>query len=259
MTAPTPERALRLALVGWGLADLAMGRRRAGIAWLVLELLLGAGVVAATLIWADTTWYLVPYLAGVAFLVIWAAHAVATFRRARSLQAASTSPARSPAATIAWLAVPLLVWGTGFWLVGAGAATPSAVVDDFLERWPELEIPGAVVGPISGEDIDHVASMALADLALDCAMGRLPRDCDATQKNLLRDVRFTVSFADETHATAVAELVEYERVPTRLLWIFQGTDLRPVPIETVMSLRLEAQPATLGARRWTIVNASVGR
>ena len=252
----SPERALRLSLVGWGLGHLAMGRSRAGLAWLALEAVMLAAVAAATLLWADTTWYLLPFLLGVAFLVLWAAQAVAAYRRARSMHAASPeSRPRSPAATIAWLTLPLLAWGTGFWLVGTGAATPSAVVDDFLGRWPELPIPTAVVSPISGEDTDHVASMALADLALSCAMGRLAADCDAAPQNLLRDVRFSISATDETHATAVAELVEYERFPTRFLWIFQGADLRPVPIETVLTLQMEAKPAALGAHRWSIVNA----
>ena len=76
MTVP-PERALRLALVGWGLGDLAMGRRRAAIAWLAAEALAISVLAAATSLLADTTWYLSPYLLGVAFLVAWAAKAVA--------------------------------------------------------------------------------------------------------------------------------------------------------------------------------------
>ena len=37
--APTnPGRVLRLALLAWGLGDLAMGRRTAGIAWLIAEI-----------------------------------------------------------------------------------------------------------------------------------------------------------------------------------------------------------------------------
>ncbi len=254
MTAP--ERALRLSLVGWGLGHLAIGRSRAGIAWLALEAAMLAAVGTASYLWADTTWYLLPFLLGVAFLVLWAAQAVDAFRRARSLHAAAPdSTPRSPAATIAWLTLPLLAWGTGFWLVAASAATPSAVLDDFVTRWPELEIPAAVVSPTSGEDIDHVASMALANLSLACEVGRLAGDCDAATKNLLRDVRFTISSIDDTQATAVAELVEYERFPSRFLWIFQGADLRPVPIETVLTLELQTQSAVLGAQRWSIVNA----
>jgi hypothetical protein len=257
MTAPPPERVLRLSLIGWGLGEMAMGRSRIGLAWMIAEALLLAAVVATTLLWADTTWYLVPFLLGVAFLVTWTAQAVIAFRRARSMQAASpAAPPRSPAAVAAWLMVPLLVWGTGFWLVGGHAATPSAVVDEFVSRWSQLEIPAAVVGPISGDDIDRVASTALANLALSCAIGELAAaDCGANTKNLLRDVRFTISQGDEGHATAVAELVRFERFPSRFLGIFQGADLRPVPIETVLTLELETQPAALGAQRWTIVNA----
>ena len=35
------------------------------------------------------------------------------------------TPVGSPAAAMVWLSLPLLVWGTAFWLVGAQAATPA--------------------------------------------------------------------------------------------------------------------------------------
>jgi hypothetical protein len=258
VTPPPPERVLRLSLIGWGLGEMAMGRSRIGLAWLVAEALLLVSVAATTLLWADTTWYLVPFLLGVAFLVTWTGQAVLAFRRARSMQAASpAAPPRSPAAIVAWLTVPLLAWGTGFWLVGGHAATPAAPVDEFVSRWSELEIPAAVVGPISGEDIDHVASMALGHLSLSCITGELAAaDCGGSTKDLLRDVRFTISQGDEGHATAVAQLVRFERFRSRFLGIFQGADLRPVPIRTVLTLELETQQAAWGARRWVIVNAA---
>ncbi|HEX2194922.1 MAG TPA: hypothetical protein VHK63_08230 [Candidatus Limnocylindria bacterium] len=251
----TPERALRLALVGWGLGDLAMGRMRAGMAWLSLEAILLAATTAATLLLAETTWYLAPFLLGVAFLAIWAAKAVATYRHARSLRdAAPMAPQRSPALTIAWLAIPLLAWGTGFWLLAAEHATPAAVVDRFVARWPDVDVPSAIVS-YRGPDVDRVGGMALAELTRLCALGRLADDCADAPQNLLRDVRVSVEAIDTTHAVAVAELVEYRQESTRLLGIFEAGELVPVAVASVLRLELEALPAALGSREWVIVNA----
>lgn len=262
MTA-APDRALRLALIGWGLGHLAIGRTRAGTAWLVGEALLLAAVAAATLLWADTTWYLVPFLLGVGFLVLWTAQAVAAYRAARSLHAAAPgSRPRSPAATIAWLTVPLLTWGTGFWLIGTGAASPAGATDAFVARWAELEPlppPGPDPATLGADAVDREAGLALFRLQQLCDEGALAEDCDASTKDLLRDVRITITSADGGAASAIAELVTYERFPSRFLGIFDAADLRPVPVETVLTLDLRAGPAAWGAERWAIVNASAGR
>lgn len=248
---------MRLALIGWGLADLAMGRTRGGVAWLALELLMIAAIVATSVLLAGTTWYLVPYLLGVAFLALWAASAVRAYHRARSLQGASTAAPRSPAATIAWLTLPLLAWGTGFWLFAAEAATPAAVMDRFVSRWADLEpMEPAPFEPISGGPfVDREAAEALWRLQELCDAGRLADDCDDATENLLRDVRVTIAERDGTHASAEAELVQYRRVPTTLFGVFEGSELVPVPVASVLRLELEAMPAALGSREWTIVNA----
>lgn len=249
MSLPAPERALQLALVGWGLGDLAMGRRRSGAAWLAAEAIAIAALVAATILLADTTWYLVPFLLGVAFLVAWAAKAIATFRRARALQgAAPTAQPRSPAATIAWLALPLLLWGTGFWLIAAGRATPAAVVDAYVTDWADAAAPGSLVDGTPGE--------ALARLRQLCDAGRLADNCGEATANLLRDVRVGITHVDPTHAVATAEVVEFQRRPTKVFGIFDGSELVPVPIASVLRLELEARPAALGSREWVIVNAA---
>ncbi|HEX6129985.1 MAG TPA: hypothetical protein VF071_13275 [Candidatus Limnocylindria bacterium] len=258
MSAPTPERAMRLALIGWGLADLAMGRTRRGVAWLALELIMIAAIVATSVLLADTTWYLAPYLLGVAFLALWAAHAVRAYHRARSLQGASTAAPRSPAATIAWLTLPLLAWGTGFWLFAAEAATPAAVMDRFVSRWADLEpmSPGPLLIRLQGMDeVERAAAIALYRLAERCEAGLLADDCGDATENLLRDVRVTIAERDGTHASAEAELVQYRRVPTNLFDVFEGSELVPVPVASVLRLELEAVPAALGSREWTIVNA----
>jgi hypothetical protein len=241
-----PERALRLAMVGWGLGDLAMGRRQAAFVWLAAEAVAIAVLAAATILLADTTWYLVPYLLGVAFLVAWAAKAIATFRRARALQgAAPTAEPRSPAATIAWLAVPLLAWGTGFWLIAAERATPAAVVDRFVADWADRE-----------PEVMDAPAAALANLRGMCTAGLLASDCDDATENLLRDVRFSITEQGATFATVEAEVVEFQRRPTEVFGIFDGSELVPVPIASVLRLELEAQPAALGSREWVIVNAT---
>ncbi len=136
MTAPDPGRVLRRSLLGWGLGHVALGRSTLG--WS----LLGAEAVAALLVaWltiglASSSAYLIPFLAGMAFIVAWAWQAVAAYREARGRPAEpSDAPVRSPAAAIGWLSLPLLVWGTGFWLIGADAATPAASLDRFVTAW----------------------------------------------------------------------------------------------------------------------------
>ena len=64
MSVAAPSRVLRLAILGWGLGDLAMGRRYAGTTWLLSEAFGLAVVAFTTLLLADTSWYLVPFLAG---------------------------------------------------------------------------------------------------------------------------------------------------------------------------------------------------
>jgi hypothetical protein len=251
-----PERALRLALVGWGLGDLAMGRRRAAIAWLAAEVVAIAILAAATILLADTTWYLVPYLGGVAFLVAWAAKAVATFRRARALQgAAPTAQPRSPAATIAWLALPLLLWGTGFWLIAAERATPAAVLDRFLATVADVEAE-----PMPSHDrsaMEHAAFAALDALQGMCDAGRLADDCADARVNLLRDVRITIVRDSGSEASAEVALVEFQRQPTKVFGIFDGSESVPVPVRSVLRVGLEAQPAALGSRAWAIVSVLI--
>lgn len=91
MTAPSPGRVLRLALVAWGLGHLAVGRRGLGLALLAAELLAALLVAWLTIGLADTSAYLVPFVAGVAFITGWAWQAVDAYRSAHALE-----PARPP-------------------------------------------------------------------------------------------------------------------------------------------------------------------
>lgn len=245
---PDPGRVLRRALLGWGLGHLELGRTTLGIGLLVAEVI-GALVVAwLTLGLADTSAYLVPYLAGVVFIVTWAWQAVAAYRSARSRAAArAPAPERSPALAIGWLSVPLLVWGAGFWLIGAQAATPAAVLDRFVTAWSNDALnvdawPDAVI-----DEADAVAR----------GLGAGPER--------FRDLRVHVVEIDDAQATAVAEAVHYERRDSRFLWIFAGTELVPVADERVLTMELRAQPVELpgggqiGAVRWHLVEARAGR
>lgn len=263
MTRTTPGHALRLAVIGWGLGELAMGHRLAGMAWLAGEVALLAAVALTTILFADTSWYLVPYLLGMLFLVAWLGQAVLTYHRAQRQQDAvpPTAP-RSPALAVAWLTIPLLAWATGFWVFAAGAATPSAVTDRFVTGWSAATAANGT-DPYAAISQDPGALRAAAVAALDrlealCAAGELADDCATATENLLRNVRVSMSSQDQRSATAVAELVSYERRPSTFLGIFAGSELVPVPVERIITVELRADDAALGAVRWTIVNAEAG-
>lgn len=247
MIGPDPGRVLRRALVGWGLGHLAMGRSGTGVALLVSELVALGLVAWLTIGLADTSAYLVPFLAGVAFLVAWAWQAVAAYRSARAaLPDAGAPPKRSPALAMGWLSVPLLVWGAGFWVIAAGSATPAAVLDRFVTAWTAGEL-SAEAWPASVIDAAGEAATDLGD-----ASGRF------------RDLRLRLADADDLQAIAVAEAIHYERRDAQFLGIFAGSELVPVADRVVLRLHLEARPAELpgggdvGAVRWEIVDADAG-
>ncbi|MEO8245779.1 MAG: hypothetical protein ABI622_01545 [Chloroflexota bacterium] len=254
--------ALRRALIGWGLGHALLGHRQLAAAMLSAELLALAlvGALLATL--GDTTWYLVPFVAGGAFIVIWAAQAVAAYRAAQRTQGAiPPTPRGSPATAAAWLTVPLLAWGTGFWLVAATAATPAAVLDRFVTAWPTgaERATWAELGT-DPDRLERAAALALEGLRDRCAGGELGTDCGVAAANLLRGVRVRVVDDDGFRATAVAQLVQYERRPGSFLGLEVGTQLEAVPMADLLDFELEARPALVGgldvgARRWTIVNA----
>lgn len=245
MTSPDPGRVLGRALLGWGLGHLALGRATAGWALLASEVVAALLVAWLTIALASSSAYLVPFLAGVAFLAAWAWQAIAAYRAARARQAEpSDAPERSPAAAIGWLSLPLLAWGAGFWLIGAGAATPAATLDRFVTAWTDgtLEADGW--------------ALAVVDAAADA-----DRDLGSARERL-RDVRFTIVEASNTRAAAVAEAIHYERRPSSFLGVFQGSELYPVADEQLLSLELAAVPVQLlgggdiGAVRWELVDAS---
>lgn len=245
MTSPDPGRVLGRALLGWGLGHLALGRATLGWSLLAAEVVAALLVAWLTIGLASSSAYLVPFLAGVSFLVAWAWQAVAAYRAARAPQRdPSDAPERSPAAAIGWLSLPLLAWGTGFWLIGADAATPAATLDRFVTAWSNGTLE-AEAWP--GSAVDAAAD---ADRALGSAADRL------------RDVRFTLVESSDERATAVAEAIHYERRPATFLWVFQGSELYPVADERLLSLDLAAIPVQLpgggeiGAVRWELVDAS---
>lgn len=244
MIPPDPGRVLRRALAGWGLGHLLIGRRGVGRGLLVAELI-GALLVAWLSIGlADTSAYLVPFVAGMAFIVAWAWQAVDAYRGARAVQPARPpTPERSPAAAIGALSLPLLLWGTGFWLIGAHAATPASALDGFVTAWTddvlEDRFPTSVV---------VAADAAAADLG--------------TGPDRFRDIRITIVSRGATTATAVAEAIHYERTESRFLWVFPGSELVPVADERLLTLDLIARPVELpgggdiGAVRWELVGVA---
>ena len=246
MSAPDPGRVLRLALLGWGLGHLVLGRTAVGWGLLAAEVV-GALLVAwLTIGLASSSAYLVPFLAGVAFLVAWAWQAVSAYRTARAMQPDQAETAeRSPAVAIGWLSLPLLAWATGFWLVAADAATPAATIDRFVTDWS---------GGTLAEDDRWPAGVIAAVVQADATLGTGPER--------LRDVRFSVVERSGDRALAVADAVHYERRPSTFLGIFAGTELVPVPDDRILTLELAAVPVELpgggdiGAVRWELVDAA---
>ena len=246
MTAPDPGHVLRRAIIGWGLGHVALGRGSLGWALLAAELASALLVAWLTIGLADSNLYLVPFLAGVGFLVAWGWQAVAAYRSAQAAQAArAPTPERSPATAIGWLSLPMLAWFTGFWLFGADAATPAAALDRFVGAWTSDtmaadEWPREVV--------------AAADEAAE-GLGAGP--------DRFRDVRFTIVSVADGRASAVADAIHYERRPSSFL-VFEGTELVPVVDERILSLELGATAVELpgggdiGAVRWELVAASGG-
>ncbi len=258
MTAAAPGRVLGLAVIGWGLGHIALGRRGIGIAWLVAELAALIGTVILSVALIDTTWYLIPFLCGAAFMAAWAAQAVLAYHAAvGSGDATGPTPRRSPAASIAWLTLPLLIWGTGFWLIAGSAGSPEAILDRFVTAWPQARDASDPFASLTDDPaaLASVAEQALARLDELCAAGQLTSDCTVAPEALLRDVRVRLDQSTGDRATAVAEVVHYERRETRFLGLFAAAELEPVPVVSLLELELAAEPAAFGARRWTIVNA----
>ncbi len=251
-------RALRLALLAWGLGDLAIGRRMIGLAWLAAEGAAIAGVAGLTLAYGDTSWYLLPFLAGAAFVGLWATQATLAYRAAQTRFAdveRAESVRGSRAAAMVWLTIPMLIWGTGFWLIAGASASPAAVVDRFVTQWPDV-----ADGRASWEDGLAADPTALA-VAAEEAISRLAARCAqeaagpcADVEVLLRSVRVRIA-TDTDRVIAVAELVRYERRFTSFLGIFGSTELVPVPVAEFLRLTMGASAAPFGGERWTVVNA----
>ncbi len=243
MTGPEPGTVLRRALAAWGLGHLALGRRAAGIA------LLAAEAVSLGLVWwltvelAGTSAYLVPFLAGMAFIAAWAWQAVAAYQLAHVTRVARPpTPERSPAAAIGWLSLPLLVWGSGFWLIGEGAGTPAAVLDSFVTEWSRGELGSA--WPSEVRSAARIAERRLG-----------------SESDRFHDVRFSVEEVGPGRARAVAQSIHYERRPSTFLGVFPGSELVPITDERVLALEFESVPVELpifgdvGAVRWILVGA----
>ena len=231
--------------MAWGSGHLLLGRTAVGRALLLAELVSVLLLVWLTVGLADSSAYLVPFLAGIGFLIAWGWQAVDAYRSAQAAQPARTvAPERSPATAIGWLSIPLLVWGAGFWLIGAHAATPAATLDRFVSAWTAGELEAGDWPP----SVIEAASEA--------------EDSLGTGPDRFQDVRFSIVGASDDDASAVGESVHFERQETTVLVVFSGTELVPVADERLLSLELVALPVELpgggdvGAVRWELVDAT---
>lgn len=248
MTRPDAGRVLARALLAWGLGHLALGRTGAGRAWLAAEIVAIAIVAWLTAGLVDTSAHLVPYVAGIGFLVAWTWQAVDAYRLARRSDPLPTdpeapTPAKSPAVAIGWLSLPLLVWASGFWLFAAGAASPSATLDRFVTAWESDALDPETWGRGVARTAERVADR----------LGEVTDD-------RFRDVRVRIVEVDAERAVAVAEAVHYERRPSRFLGLFEGSELVPVADEAILRIDLAADDAglpgggSIGAVRWSITS-----
>jgi len=79
---PDPGRVLRRAILAWGLGHLSLGRPGVGAALVAAEVI---GIVLVAWLTAglsESSAYLIPFMAGVLFLVAWAWQAIAAYRSA---------------------------------------------------------------------------------------------------------------------------------------------------------------------------------
>jgi len=257
-------RVLRLALLAWGLGHLAIGRGSAAFLWLISEIVAAAAVAYLFIGLAGTTWYLVPFVAGVLFLLAWAVQAAQAYRMAVHRLVAEGQPApRAAAAAMAWLTIPLLVWGTGFWLVSGSGTGPAAALDRFESSWSALAMGGTLDPDLRADSrLTAAGRSALDALNRLCAQGSLTSDCSASPRNLVRDVRVSLASDGADTAIATVTVVSFESRPSQFLGLSVGTELVPVPRQTLLTLRLRADPVSfpgdlgLGARRWQIVDGA---
>ena len=260
-----PGRVLQFALLAWGTGHAALGLRRTG--WILLGAeLVGLLVVAVLHVaLATTTLALVPFVAGTAFIVAWGAQAIHAYRLARTRrQAVGPAEPGSAALAIAWLGLPLLVWWSFFWLAGASAASPAAVLDRFLRDAPAIaagDEPAAAGVAIDAVDLVRSTRSAIVSLRNDC-----PDDAcrGGTPRTLLHGARVRIASQDGDSARAIVESVHYERRETSFLGIFPGSELVPVTDRRLLVLELEARAApgigmNLGARTWVITGSSSSR
>lgn len=256
MSAETPGGVLRRSLLAWGLGDLALGRRRAAVAWLVGEAL-GIGLIGfLSLAYIATSWYLLPFLAGIAFIVVWAVQAIAAYRRSVRATEGDASPNSSPAAIVV-LTIPLLVAGAGFWLAAGTSGSPDAVLDRFVGEWPSVADGRATWQEDLTTDPADVTTQALNAVAFlrQLCIGGGGADCHGSATGLLRGIRVSIVAQGAESATATAETVRYKQRDSRFLGIFPSTKLVPISTGEVLRLQLAARPARFGGVDWSIVSA----
>lgn len=130
----SPRGALRRSLLVWGWGQLATGDRR-GVLLAILEVGLVAALARVVAPYAKGTASGLVFLAGAAFLALWAGQAIHAERRAARRWAPYATHPPSGAVDLLWLAPILVGAATAFWSFSGPATAPDSLLAAYLDAW----------------------------------------------------------------------------------------------------------------------------
>jgi hypothetical protein len=301
-----PARVLRRGLLAWGLGHLALGLRRG---WLLIcaevaaLALLGVGLVPRS----QGTLADVVFCALVLFFVAWAGQAVDAYQRAvervapaaagesgvRIQSAGFPASAARPGADVAapdppgpaarapllvlLLVVPATVVFTVFWLIGGGAASPTAALQQYVADWRDGDAARAYEHVVTGDGPAALRESWAKDATfIDGRIRALAAQYGPASgldaERPFASLGFTLEpgvagdvtgDAGGDTATAAIDIVRQATVHESFLGLFPAASQRSVPVERVgtIRLRLVELPAPFGVgppdRAWRVERVSL--
>lgn len=127
--------AIRRSLVAWGWGQLATGDRR-GWLLLALEVVAVVGFALVAIPYARGTSSGLVFIAGAAFVGVWAAQALHAERRARRrLEPFAAGAPAGAAVELLWLAPIVVAGATAFWSLTGPATSPDDLLADYVDLW----------------------------------------------------------------------------------------------------------------------------